>query len=99
MSKFFYNIADKNVCFLINCKILVTRDTITNASIGRLRTWPQSSGLNENSFCKTEKENSLIYSLTINENEAETKVKGLKVHLKLKYSHVLKKSWSMVWIC
>ena len=60
---------------------------------------PQLSGLNENSFCKTEKENSLIYSLTINENEAETKVKGLKVHLKLKYSHVLKKSWSMVWIC
>ena len=60
---------------------------------------PQSSGLNENSFCKTEKENSLIYSLTINENEAETKVKGLKVHLKLKYSHVLKKSWSKVWIC
>ena len=60
---------------------------------------PQLSGLNENSFCKTEKENSLIYSLTINENEAETKVKGLKV-LKLKYSHVLiKKSWSMVWIC
>ena len=34
MSKFFYNIADKNACFLINCKILVTRDTITNASIG-----------------------------------------------------------------
>ena len=26
MSKFFYNIADKNACFLINCKILVTRD-------------------------------------------------------------------------
>ena len=34
MSKFFYNIADKNACFLINCKILVTRDTITNGSIG-----------------------------------------------------------------
>ena len=27
MSKFFYNIADKNACFLINCKILITRDT------------------------------------------------------------------------
>jgi len=27
MSKFFYNIADKNACFLINCKILVTRNT------------------------------------------------------------------------
>ena len=27
MSKFFYNIADKNACFSINCKILVTRDT------------------------------------------------------------------------
>ena len=38
MSKFFYNIADKNACFLINCKILVTRDTITNASIGWLKT-------------------------------------------------------------
>ena len=29
MSKFFYNIADKNACFLINYKILVTRYTIT----------------------------------------------------------------------
>ena len=27
MSKFFYNIAAKIACFLINCKILVTRDT------------------------------------------------------------------------
>ena len=29
MSKFFHNmyIADKNACFLINCKILVTRNT------------------------------------------------------------------------
>ena len=27
MSKFFYNIADNNACFLINCKILVTRET------------------------------------------------------------------------
>ena len=27
MSKFFYNRADKNACFLINCKILVTRAT------------------------------------------------------------------------
>ena len=27
MSKFFYNIADKNACFFINFKILVTRDT------------------------------------------------------------------------
>ena len=27
MNKFFYIIADKNACFLINCKILVTRDT------------------------------------------------------------------------
>ena len=42
MSKFFYNIADKNACFLINCKILVTRDTITNGDT------PQSSSLNEN---------------------------------------------------
>ena len=38
MSKFFYNIADKNACFLINYKILVTRDTITNAYIGGLQT-------------------------------------------------------------
>ena len=27
MRKFFYNIADKNACFLINCKILVARET------------------------------------------------------------------------
>ena len=27
MSEFFYNIADKNGCFLVNCKILVTHDT------------------------------------------------------------------------
>ena len=27
MSKFFPNTADKNACFLINCKILVTRKT------------------------------------------------------------------------
>ena len=27
MSKFFYNIADKNACFVINWKILVTRAT------------------------------------------------------------------------
>ena len=38
MSKFFYNIADKNACFSINYKILVTRDTITNTSIGWLQT-------------------------------------------------------------
>ena len=38
MSKFFYNKADKNACFLINCKILVARDAITNASIGWLQT-------------------------------------------------------------
>ena len=29
---------------------------------------PQSPSLKENSFCKTEKENLLIYSLTIKEN-------------------------------
>ena len=67
MSKFFYNIADKNACFSINYKIRNARHNnkrfywlITNT--------PQSSSLNENSFCKTEKENLLIYSLTINEN-------------------------------
>ena len=60
MNKFFYNIADKNASFLINYKILVTRNTITNARIGWF--------LNENSFCKTEKENLLIHSLMINEN-------------------------------
>ena len=27
MSKFFYNIAEQNACFLINCKILLKRDT------------------------------------------------------------------------
>ena len=38
MSKLFYNIAVKNACFPINYKILVTRDTKTNASIGWLQT-------------------------------------------------------------
>ena len=69
MSKFFYNIAVKNACLSINYKILVTRDTITNASIYWLITnTPQWFSLNENYFCKTEKKNLLIYSLTINEN-------------------------------
>ena len=68
-SKFFYNIAAKNACFSINYTILVRRDTITNASVYWLITNPpQWCSLSENSFCKTEKENLLIYSLTINEN-------------------------------
>ena len=53
--------------FFINCKILVTRDTITNASIGWLQT-RHIRLVNDNSFCKTDKENLLIYSLTMNEN-------------------------------
>ena len=37
--KFFYNIAEKNGCFLINCKNSCNaRKTITNASIGSLQT-------------------------------------------------------------
>ena len=53
--------------FFINCKILVTRDTITNAFIGWLQT-RQIRLVSDNSFCKTDKENLLIYSLTMNEN-------------------------------
>lgn len=55
---------------------IVTCDTKTNASIGWL-SYKQSHNrsLKENSFCKTKKENLLICSLTINGNEAETKVK------------------------
>ena len=48
------NIAAKNACFSINYKILVTRDTITNASVYWLITnTPQWCGLSENSFCET----------------------------------------------
>ena len=68
MSKFFYNIADKNACFLINCKILVMHETINKQFFWLITNTPQSSSLNENSFCKTEKENLLLYSLTINGN-------------------------------
>ena len=47
MSKFFYNIADKNACFLsmINCKILVTRDLEKQTLITNT---PQSPTLKEN---------------------------------------------------
>ena len=71
MSKLFYNIADKNACFLFNCKIPVTRDTEKQTLLlAAYKLWntPQSSSLKEISFCKTKKENLLIYSLTINEN-------------------------------
>ena len=80
MNKFFYNIADKNACFSINYQILVTRDTITNDSIG----WLPRAPIMALAYCwlqtrhnglvwmkilsKTVKENWLIYSLTINEN-------------------------------
>ena len=68
-SRLFYNIAGKNGCFFINCKILVTCKTITNASFGWLKTHHNRVVFkNENSLRKTEKENKLIYSLTINGN-------------------------------
>ena len=60
MSKFFYNIADKTACFSINYKILVIRDTINKCFYWLVTNTPQWSSLNENSFCKTEKENLLI---------------------------------------
>ena len=74
MSKFFFNIADKNACFLINCKILVTRDTEKQTRL-LVDYHTHNRTLKENSLCKTEKENLLICSLTINGNETETKVK------------------------
>ena len=55
--------------FFINGKVLVTCNTITNASFGWLKTDHNRVVFkNENSFRKTEKENKLIYSLTINGN-------------------------------
>ena len=68
MSKFFYNIADKNACFSINYKILATRNTITTASIGWLQTRHNGLVWMKIFSVKTEKENLLIYYLTINEN-------------------------------
>ena len=55
-------------CSSINCKILVTRDTITNGSIGWLRTRHNRQVWIKYSFCKSEKEDLLLYSLTINGN-------------------------------
>ena len=93
MSKFFYNIADKNASFLINCKIFVTRDTEKQTLL--VTNTPQSSSLKENSFFKTEKENLQKFCLFIRQRSMETKQnqrqKSLKVHLKVKYSHVRQK--------
>ena len=46
----------------INCKIPVTHDMITNASIDWLLTnTPQPTSLNEKSFCKTENLENLLF--------------------------------------
>ena len=74
MRKFSYNIADKNACFLINCKILVTRDTekqtllLAGYKTRTIVVWKKI-------LSEAEKENLLICSLPIDGNEAETKVK------------------------
>ena len=70
MSQFFNNIADKNARCSINCKILVTRDTEKQMLLlaGYKYMYATIIQFKENSFCKTEKENLLIYSLTINGN-------------------------------
>ena len=76
MSKFVYKIADKNACFLINCKILVTRATEKQTLItGWLQTRHNRLVWKKIFSVKTEQENLLIYSLTINWNKAETKMK------------------------
>ena len=77
MSKFFYNIADKTACFSINYKILVIRDTINKRFYWLVTNTPQWSSLNENSFCKTEKENFPIFSL-LNERKL-SRNKGKRV--------------------
>ena len=68
MSKFFYNIADKNDCFLINCKILVTRDTEKQTLLLAGYKHATIIDFKRNSLCKTDKENLLIYLLMINGN-------------------------------
>ena len=66
-----HHIAEEIAFLLINCKILVTRGTVKQT----LLLAGYKSSLKENSFFKTDSENVLIYSLLINWNEAETKVK------------------------
>ena len=53
----------------------VTRDTEKQTLLLAGYKQSHNRSLKENSFCKTKKENLLICSLTINGNEAETKVK------------------------
>ena len=68
MSKFFYNVAAKIACFLIKCKILVTRDTEKQTLLLAGYKHTTIVDFERNSFCKTERGNLLIYSLTINGN-------------------------------
>ena len=60
---------------MLACKILVTGDTEKQSLLLAGYKQSRNRSLKGSSFCKTEKENLLICSLTINGNEAETKVK------------------------
>ena len=68
MSKLFYNMADKNASFAINCKILVTRDTEKQTLLLAGYKHATIIDFKRNFLCKTNKENFLIYLLMINGN-------------------------------
>ena len=68
MSKFFYIIAAKIACFLINYKIHVTRDTEKQTLLLAGSKHTTIVDFERKFFLKTERENLLIYSLTINGN-------------------------------
>ena len=80
---------------MINCKIVVTRDLEKQTLITNT---PQSPTLKENT--PSVKLRKKICLFICNDQWKLSRNKGkrvLKVHLKLKYSHVRKKLWSMVW--
>ena len=53
MTKFLYNIADKNACFLIKGKLLVTCDTEKQTLLlGLVTNTPQSSSLKKTVYVK-----------------------------------------------
>ena len=83
------------LAFFIKCKFscnALHRKKKANAYIGWLQIrHNRSSSLSENSLSKNASESLLIYSLTINKNWTETKVKGLN-DTKLTRSRELNKS-------
>ena len=74
MSNVAYTLKIKNL-FMLRVRISSSQITQYKRLSWLITNTPQSSSLNENSFCTTEKENLLVYSLTINGNYAETKEK------------------------